>query len=191
MKKFVTIVFTSPGPVDHEAARISALLDSGVDYVHIRKPDWSLREVKNLIEDIPYGLRKRLRLHGHFELLSEMNLAGVHLNSRNPVAPANARSVSISYHSVEELVESDRFEYVTLSPVFDSISKENYQSKFDLDSLSENIVGKKVVALGGVTPEVLFSLKEKGFYGGALLGYVWNGDFEQARKELSEAISRL
>lgn len=70
-----------------EANKISLLLDAGVDYVHIRKPDWSLRDVRNLIEDIPYNLRSRLRLHGHFGLTAEMNLGGVHLNRRNPVAP--------------------------------------------------------------------------------------------------------
>ena len=33
-----------------EANKISLLLDAGVDYVHIRKPGWSLRDVRNPIE---------------------------------------------------------------------------------------------------------------------------------------------
>lgn len=191
MDTFLTIVFTSPDSVANEAIRIAALLDEGVDYVHIRKPEWSLREVKNLIEDIPYRLRKRLRLHGHYELLNEMNLAGVHLNSRNPVAPYNANSISASCHSIDDVLKSSDYEYVTLSPIFDSISKENYNSKFNLDGIESQIRGRRVVALGGVTPEMLFLLKEKGFYGAALLGYIWGGDFDESRRTLSEAISRI
>lgn len=84
---FKTIVITSPYEIENEANKIRMLLESGVDRVHIRKPDSSPAEVKELIEQIPYPLRRKLTLHGHFHLLDEMNLGGVHLNSRNPNAP--------------------------------------------------------------------------------------------------------
>lgn len=74
MSVFKVIVITSPGYVKNEASKITRLLDAGVDYVHIRKPDWTLRDVRNLVEDVPYPLRQKLKLHGHFELLNEMRL---------------------------------------------------------------------------------------------------------------------
>lgn len=168
------IVITSPETIPGEAVLITRLLDGGIDYIHIRKPGASLRDVKNLIEEIPIQHRSKLRLHGHFESLNEFNLAGVQLNSRCPIAPATALTVSKSCHSIDELADADRYEYVTLSPIFNSISKDGYNSKFRLENLSSCIKCKKIVALGGVKPENFLQLKNIGFWGAALLGYVWN-----------------
>ena len=173
-KDFLTIVITSPGEVSDEAARISELLSSGkADFVHIRKPYSSLRDIRNLIEKIPQPLRSRLRLHGHFALLDEFSLAGAHLNSRCPEAPYNARSLTRSCHSLAELRDLDRYEYVTLSPIYDSISKTGYSSAFDANELKGKLPPGKVIALGGVTPDRFPELKEAGFAGAALLGAVW------------------
>lgn len=175
VKDFITIVITAPGEVSDEAARISELLSSGkADFVHIRKPDSSLRDVRNLIEEIPQPLRSRLRLHGHFALLDEFSLAGAHLNSRCPDAPYNARSITRSCHSLSELHDLERYEYVTLSPIYDSISKSGYTSAFDVRALKGKLPPGKVIALGGVTPDRFPALREAGFAGAALLGAVWN-----------------
>lgn len=191
MEKFLIIVITSDKTVDDEAKKIEALLRNGVDIIHLRKPDWSLREVRDLIESIDYRYRNRIRLHGHFELLNEMNLGGVHLNHRNPVAPATAKAVSRSFHSVDELESTAEFDYVTLSPIFDSISKSGYASRFDFGSIGDNIIGRRVVALGGVTADAFLSLYEKGFIGAALLGYIWNGDFERQLSSLKKSIEQI
>lgn len=187
-EKFLTIVITSPEAVEREAEKIARLLDSGVDFVHIRKPDWSLQDVRHLIEDIPYRLRNRLRLHGHFALHDEMNLAGVHLNSRCPQAPANAATATRSCHGLDEIAGCDKMAYVTLSPIFDSISKSGYKSRFDIRELSSAIAGKRVVALGGVTPENIKELRDAGFFGAALLGYIWEGNFEDKLQHLMERL---
>lgn len=189
MDKFLTVVITSPDEVPHESEKICRLIEAGVDYVHIRKPSWSARDVRNLIEEMPYEYRKKLRLHGHYELLSEMNLGGVHVNSRNPVAPPWAKSVSASCHGIKEIIDNSGLDYVTLSPVFDSISKQGYKAAFDPDGDYELPQGGRVVALGGVTPERFNKLKAKGFYGAALLGYIWDGDFETSLANLARHIS--
>lgn len=188
---FSIYVITSPDAVSDEASKIDRLLDMGVKYVHIRKPGSSLREVKDLIENISYRNRRKLRLHGHFELLNEMNLAGVHLNRRNPEAPYNALNVSASIHSVEEFRKAREFEYLTLSPVFDSISKSGYGAKFDLNKFDKASMPGNIVALGGVTPDKFLLLRDKGFSGAALLGYIWNNDFDTALNEIASRKSEL
>lgn len=190
MSDFKVIVITDPSYISDETTKIEKLLDCGVDYVHIRKPDWSLREVRDLIEGIPYSARKRLKLHGHFELLHEMNLGGAHLNRRNKTAPYTANKISRSFHTVKELDEATRYEYVTLSPIFDSISKSGYLSHFNIEKLHNFISGKNVIALGGVTPEKFLLLRQKGFSGAALLGYIW-GDFEEKLRELKKSIEQI
>lgn len=179
--RFLKIAITKPEIISSEADMISSLLVNGLDYVHIRKPEASLRDIRNLIEDIPYRLRKRLRLHGHFELFNDFNLGGAHLNSRCPVAPQAACRLSKSCHSIEELNGCEDYKYVTLSPIFDSISKAGYHSAFDINDLKDKISSKNVIALGGVTPEKFGQLAAAGFAGAAMLGCIWEdiGSFLQ------------
>ena len=55
---------------------------------------------------------------------------GIHLNARNPKEPHDyAGHVSCSCHSVEEVKNKKHFyDYVFMSPIYDSISKVNYYS---------------------------------------------------------------
>lgn len=161
-----------------EADSIASLLDSGtVNLMHLRKPDWHISELRNLISLVPERLHSRLKIHDHFQLLREFNLGGVHLNSRNPEAPASARASSKSIHSLDELMacKPQCYDYVTLSPIFDSISKPGYNSPFpkDLLLLRPFLEGRTVIALGGVTEERIPLLKEAGFAGCAMLGSLW------------------
>lgn len=169
------IAITAPDEIRNEAERISDILYAGeADFMHIRKPSWDISRIRKLILEIPAGLRTRLKIHSHFRLADELGLGGVHLNSRNPIAPAGAGSVSISFHSIEQLADSNHYDYVTLSPIFDSISKHGYRKAFDIDKLRPEIKGRNVVALGGVTPDRFPQLQEAGFYGAAMLGYYWD-----------------
>lgn len=172
-RPFLKIAFTAPEAVADEAARIAALLaEEGYDFVHIRKPGWTAGQTAALIGQIPEPLHCRLRLHDHFRLAKKYHLAGVHLNSRNPVAPEAVRTTK-SCHTVEEIAECGDCDYVTLSPVFDSISKEGYKAGIAPDALLKVKPKVPVVALGGVRPELFCVIRERGFAGAALLGYLW------------------
>lgn len=164
--------------IKHEASSITEILASGAaDIVHIRKPEWDRAEVERLLQAIPCRLHPQLRLHDHFCLLdSYPEIGGVHINSRNPVPPRNAKCVSASCHSIDELEKmASCYDYVTLSPVFDSISKSGYSGRFADRAVSEHLRGKNVIALGGVTAAHFFYLKDMGFRGAAMLGYIWSG----------------
>lgn len=171
---FLTVVITSPTPTDGEAERITRLIDSGAaDFVHLRRPEASEAEMRKLIGSLPPRIYSRLKLHSHFGLAKEYGLGGVHLNSRWPEAPQGIRAVSVSCHSVEELGEGNIFAYRTLSPVFDSISKPGYSASFSLKNLEREKLPKGVIALGGVRPEHFTALRQAGFSGAAMLGYIW------------------
>lgn len=188
---FETRVITSPGDVADEAAKLAVLLDAGVDYVHVRKPSWSLPEVRRLIEEMPYRLRKRVILHGHFELLNDMNLGGVSLNRRNPHAPSTALVTGVSCHSVEEARENASRDFILLSPVYPSISKPGYAPGEDLLHSTDSLRGIKAIALGGVRPENFAELREAGFFGAALLGYVWGNEFDTAVSSIASGIKKI
>ena len=179
MEKFRIIAITPPLFFPEEVSRITEILDSGeADFVHIRKPDSTSREITELITQLPQRLHYRLKIHDHFQLLEEFSLAGVHLNSRNPKAPLKNISISKSLHSLEELSVAHEFDYATLSPIFDSISKKGYRAKFDYQELREHLKGKEnIIALGGVTPEKFPLLRSLGFSGAALLSHFFHPQY--------------
>ena len=175
----MTIVITLPYFFDGEAEQIVQLLHSSVDLIHIRKPESKAEEVERLIMSIPSEYYPRLVLHDHHELAMKYHLQGVHLNGRNPQPPVGWEgSVSKSCHSLEEVKEwKEKCDYVSLSPIFDSISKQGYHAAFSSSEIEEasrqGIIDKKVLALGGVTFNKIDDVLRMGFGGGMILGDAW------------------
>lgn len=175
----MTIVITLPYFFDGEAEQIVQLLHSSVDLIHIRKPESKAEELERLIMSIPSEYYPRLVLHDHHELAMKYHLHGVHLNGRNPQPPQGWEgSVSKSCHSLEEVKEwKEKCDYVSLSPIFDSISKQGYHAAFSSTEIEEasrqGIIDKKVLALGGVTFNKIDDVLRMGFGGGMILGDAW------------------
>ena len=177
---FTTIIITRPTFFDGEAARIAEHLRRGnASLVHIRKPDSTVEDVERLLKEIPHDLWCRLVLHDHFGLAVRYGLHGVHLNSRNSLPPEGwAGSVSRSCHDLKEIAEwKERCNYVSLSPIFDSISKQGYHSAFTEEDIrkavADGMIDEKVYALGGVTFARLAAVEAMGFGGAMILGDAW------------------
>ena len=163
-----------------EAERITTLLRRGdINLIHIRKPGATAEATAALLDQIPRELHDRLVLHDHHHLALRYHLHGIHLNSRNPLAPMGWEgSVSRSCHTLEEVLEwKPRCHYVSLSPIFDSISKQGYHSAFTPAELraaaAAGIIDAKVLALGGVTFQRLPEVSSLGFGGAMILGDAW------------------
>jgi thiamine monophosphate synthase len=181
---------------------INALMGKYDFTFHLRKPGLTESETEEIILQINSNFHNRIVLHDHFPLAAKYRLKGVHLNSRNPEANFRGEywcrcSISRSCHSLEEVAANkDRCNYVTLSPVFDSISKAGYNAGFSYQALkdaSENgIIDSKVVALGGISSSNIQSVKKLGFGGVAVLGTVWNrATLEDAIMELGSLIQKM
>lgn len=69
------------------------------------------------------------------------------------------------------------FDYLSLSPIFDSISKQGYHAAFTLEQLhvakEQGIIDQRVLALGGVTFDSLADVLAMGFGGAMILGDAW------------------
>lgn len=180
------IVITLPHFIPNEVDAIVRLFDErGIDRLHIRKPEASEGKVEALLRAIPSRFYGRITMHDHHALAMRYALGGIHLNSRHPVAPAEWQGlISTSCHGIDELqrrrhelVNGRPFAYLSLSPIFDSISKQGYLAAFSPESLAEaraaGFIDHRVLALGGVTfariPEVI----SMGFGGGMILGDAW------------------
>lgn len=173
------IVITSPGFLQGEADFIDRLFNHGLDRLHLRKPGAEIGECRRLLDGISREWLPRIVVHDNFGLCREYGLGGVHLNGRNPMAPPNHEgSVSRSCHSLEEISRyKGECDYLTLSPIFNSISKQGYMAAFGPGQLAaardSGLIDRRVMALGGVTLENIPRVKELGFGGVAILGDVW------------------
>lgn len=169
-----TIAITPPYFYPGEASAIAdALTEKGFWRVHIRKPGAGERELAQLLEALPAHLCGRVSLHDGFSLAEAFGIGGVHLNSRNPVAPDGWKGLtSRSLHRLDEIPGLTE-DYAFLSPVFPSISKPGYSGDFDLSAIG-NFIDSRIFALGGVTPERLPQLEAAGFGGAAMLGAAWH-----------------
>ena len=172
--KFVLI--SIPGKMMGAHLTLVDLFDLGLETFHIRKPGYTEEQVQNVLNMIHVKNRKKVVLHGFPNLVKKYQLKGIHHNSKSEYIPdfGEEYTQSKSFHSIEDIAKNNNpYDYVFLSPIYDSISKEGYTSKFDLKTIKLP-TNQNIIALGGVTPEKVEELKEAGFSGFATLGKIWN-----------------
>lgn len=184
------IVITNPTPITSEIDTIHSLFENGLELLHIRKPDYSVTEMKSFLSDIQPEFRRRLVVHNHYQLAERFDINRIHFseNKRKSLSmfsdkllfetyKSNGFYLSTAAHSVDDFnTLGKRFEYVFLSPVFPSISKENYSSKINLFEAVKNRTNyaTKLIALGGIESKNIKQTLENGFDSVALLGTIWN-----------------
>lgn len=189
------VVITLPTFIPNEADAIVRLFDErGIDRLHIRKPGMPEADVASLIAQIPERYYPLLSVHDHHALALQFGLGGIHLNGRCPEPPVGWQGLlSVSCHSLDELAQRKqetfavvdglagqgrpRFDYLSLSPIFDSISKQGYRSAFGRGQLREafasGIIDDRVLALGGVSFDRVEEVRAMGFGGAMILGDAW------------------
>lgn len=176
------IAITTPKVIDKDAYIIRRLLDKGVDIVHLRKPESCIDDCRKLLSTLDAEYRASIVIHDYPELYSEFSLRGIHINRNITTLPDGYNGLKTrSCHSLEEVVRyKSEYDYLLLSPIFDSISKAGYRSGFDTETLrraaERGIIDSKVIALGGVTLDKISYLKGLNFGGAAMVGAIYNID---------------
>jgi thiamine-phosphate pyrophosphorylase len=177
------VVISSPTPVTKEASLINQLFDEGLPLFHMRKPDSSSQELVLLLQEIDPIHYSKIALHSHHYLAKSFGINRLHYTeaSRKQLTEGdffeNENTLSTSVHSIENFKSlSEHFSYAFLSPVFNSISKPDYEAKtFDLSELDKNRT-TKLIALGGINETNCGKVYELGYDGIALLGAIWNSE---------------
>jgi len=158
----------------------------------LRKSDFTSDEMEAYIKQIPAEYLSKIVLHSHHHLVDKYHLKGKHKTSANTseitvkqliADKADERRIenfiSTSFHSTEEIMACDyNYEYAFLSPIFDSISKKGYTSKFNQTELKSFLSTRdkkmELIALGGISEETIHQAMDLGFNGIAVLGAIWN-----------------
>ena len=182
------IVISNSEPIENESEIITKLFESGLETLHLRKPKYSTRQLKDFIKKIPSHFHNRIIIHSHHNLARKFDLKGIHITKthRNrkiktwlnlkllKLKKPNAM-VSTSHSRLAGLFEEEgKYDYVFLSPVFDSLSGK-YQAGFTEQGL-RSAVGKisfEIIARGGVDADCIEKAQNIGFAGVALFSSIW------------------
>ena len=177
------IVISSPNQKERETTLIRNLIDAGLWRFHLRKPGWSVDQLRLLLSELPEDYLSRIVVHRRKELLREFPLAGYHLSSTEtyPIEQFKG-SLSRSFHDLGLLENSrEKLDYVFLGPIFDSVSKQGYGSAFAPAELRDFFRDRRqrpepkpmTFALGGIIPDRVRVCLGLGFDGVAALGGIW------------------
>lgn len=180
------ILFSSETNFEEEIRLVNHfLLDKDLVF-HIRKPNLSFKELRLYIQKIPIKFHQQLVIHQHIDLLKEFDIKGYHctrvfITNNTPALSALKEeypnsSFSKSCHSLSELALTNGYSYVFISPIFNSISKQGYNSYYNLEEVNQKVkeIETPVFALGGISNSSVKVLKNSNFKGVAVLGYIWN-----------------
>lgn len=180
------IIITQPHFFEDETVLVNALFQQGLERLHLRKPQATREEMQQWIQQIKPDFHPLIVLHDHHNLALDYDIGGIHLNSRNPEPPSWVEelrqrkdfSLSRSCHTLQEILNyRKQCDYLFLSPIFDSISKEGYGPTWSIEQLleasSQGIITPQVYALGGIAFNRLSEVRQLGFSRAAILGDLW------------------
>ncbi|MBV8254785.1 MAG: thiamine phosphate synthase [Chitinophaga sp.] len=174
-------VFTAPHPVKGEIEIIKDLLQAGAHKVVLRKPDWTAQQYTALLEKMDAQFYRQIIIRDNCWLYKSFRLGGVHWSreNREMLLPAqlqkwvsNHPHSSTGVHTLSEIASLDGiFNYLLLSPVFNSISKTDYDGRFM--GIAPAVKYSRLIALGGIHERNIDLLPGWNFSGAAVLGYIW------------------
>ncbi len=182
------IVISNPTFIKNEISTINPLFENGMELFHIRKPDFSIAEMKAFLSEIKSDYRHNLVLHSHHQLAVEFGIHRIHFKEkkRNEMSEENLKkkkergfTLSTSIHKMADFEKlSAVFDYAFFGPVFESISKSNYISDIDFEKELKQRNNNKtaLIAVGGITSERIKIALKYGFDDIALLGTIWNSN---------------
>ena len=191
---------------DSEIPYLLNMFEQGLPTYHLRKTKFSTKELKNFIAEIPEKYHKRIIIHTHHELVLKFNLKGVYISRSHKKRKYRTwlrmqwfkfrkrkLHLSATFRSIEDILDyTSKYDYVLLSPVFDSLSG-NFQSGFSEHSLLHAMKNSKykVVARGGVTADNVHKAHQLGFYGVAFHSSIWKAknpleEFKKVKEKFNE-----
>jgi len=176
------ILISADNKTSDEVRVIKTFIDHEAHFFHLRRYESTEDEVVQFLNSFTEEERKQIVLNHHHFLASEFGVNRLHFSENDRIEIGDEKLeklhvigfiLSTSVHSVEDFQKLNSvFEYAFLSPVFDSITKQNHKAvSFDLNDVRKDI---KLIALGGITVENYHNALNLGFDGVAFLGGVWN-----------------
>lgn len=109
------IAITPEAIFNNESEIINEILESGVDYVHVRTPKSSQLETISMIKAINPEYYSRLALASHYSIFNLFPFGGVHIKSDMSCNSYNNVRLSKSYHCGDGLDDLNEYSYAFLA----------------------------------------------------------------------------
>lgn len=171
---------TKPTFFVEEDKILTNLFEEGLENLHLYKPGASPMYSERLLTLLGEGYHSKITVHGHFYLKEEYHLKGIHIDDAHTEPPTGYKgNVSRTCHLIEELKEAKKkSNYVFLHSIFDSQTNVDEKASFTMAQLEEaaknDLIDKKVYALGGMNLDTIKAVKDLGFGGIVICGDLWN-----------------
>lgn len=195
------ILISSENKIENEGEIYNELFRCGLHLLHLRKPEVEKDYFLNLLLSIEQQFHSKITLHHHHSLWEEYKIGGIHYPEKHRISLGKKLKLelktkrkeglrtSTSIHSVDNF-SSSGFDYLFLSPLFDSISKKNYFGQ----KLNVSVFESEIIGLGGVKESNIKEAQNLGYAGVAVLGSVWKSKnpvqaFRKIKEKYSEAYS--
>ena len=171
---------TKPTFFVEEDKILTNLFEEGLENLHLYKPGASPMYSERLLTLLGEDYHSKITVHGHFYLKEEYRLKGIHIDDAHTEPPTGYKgNVSRTCHLIEELKEAKKkSNYVFLHSIFDSQTNVDEKASFTMAQLEEaaknDLIDKKVYALGGMNLDTVKAVKDLGFGGIVICGDLWN-----------------
>lgn len=207
------IVISNGADVENEIAIVEAMIQDGIEAYHLRKPHYTTKDYETYIQRISSKYRSKIVIHSRHNLAGKYGLKGMHISKTHKRTPIRTffrifklrfnnkdLTVSTTFSAIGTLLrDKKKYEYVFLSPIFNSVSKKGKKGRFRLSQISDALVKarkrhKVIYASGGVTIDKIKKVKDLGFDGVCATGNIWLAEdplaefraFKQKCEELSD-----
>jgi len=175
------ILLSNPYNFQNEIELVSIFFELGLCRFHLRKPFFSQMDSYFYLKSIPEKYHSKIVIHQHYDQLKNFNLKGVHLSESQRINlhinELNYKWLSTSAHTIKDFNQlSEDFKSAFIGPIFPSISKKDYSTSTNWNNHLKQRTNAKtqLVALGGIEPNKLESLKTLNIDNYAVLGFIWH-----------------
>lgn len=186
------VLITSSKKDEHEPELVAKFFEAGLTTLHLRKPNWSTRQLTNYLEAIPKHFHNRIIIHSHHDLIFKYDLKGIHWTEvhltrkfkkwwflRKLKASGKKTLFTRSYHKLSEVYNPEElnFEYYLIGTIYNNITNEFYSGFYEqgINAAIKN-AKKQFVARGGINEVTIEKSYKYGFKGVALNSQIWKAE---------------
>lgn len=198
------MLLTPPQTKEKEIDTIIQLFETGLQTLHLNKPEMSTRRMKEYIYNIPSSFHNRIIIHSHHNLAFEYNLKGIHFTRQHLKRTVKNWWLfqkekifgkkllhTRSYRRLSDAFNTEKyaFDYYLLKDVFNPITNDFNTGYHPIRIAEIQKTGKNFVIRGAINIHTAQKAQSYHFYGICLYSYIWKSEQPvQSFIELREAL---